>query len=357
VHPGGSDPFAVIECEAPVFGEDRVRDIVRRHYGLAGELKPLLSERDQNFRLRTDDGRDFVLKIANAAEAPEATDFQIRALLYLEPRLGVPGSPVCVPRVQRTVDGQSHVLVTADGTTHVTRMVSYLAGIPLGKSPVSPLLCRRIGAALAHLGQALRDFTHPASRHGLLWDMQQALELRRILRHIGDAAMERLVAATLDDFETYALPRFPALRSQVIHSDLNPENLLIRADDPDAVAGIIDFGDMLHAPLIVDVAIGASYLRATSGDPFAGIGEYLAGYHAVTPLTLDEIDLLTDLIRTRLAASIAILAWRASLRGADDPYLAGAVASEGNAAQFLRILSEVPREHAQRTLRQVCASA
>ncbi len=351
-----ADPFAVIESEAPRLGDSEVQAFVRQHYGLEVELKSLLSERDQNFRLYCDDGRQFVLKIANAAEDPLATDFQIQALLYLESYLANHDCPIIVPRILRTVDERTHLIVASGGEQHVTRVVSYLAGIPLGDAAPSLLLCHRMGVYLAYLGQALHDFDHPGSNHGLLWDMQQALELRRILEHITDDKLRYGATQTLDDFEAFALPQFGGLRSQAIHSDLNPENLLIDPGDRDSIAGVIDFGDMLRAPLIVDVAIGASYLRATGGNPLAEIAEFLVGYHSVTPLEITEIDLLFDLVKTRLAASISILSWRASLRGTDDPYLAGAVASEGNAAAFLNILLQMPRENAQQIFRQICAS-
>lgn len=352
-----ADPFAVIESENPRLGDDEIRQILREHYSLEADLKPLISERDQNFRLRCDDGRQFILKIANAAEDPVATDFQVQALIHLESYQATHDCPINVPRILRTTDGRSVVPVTSAGEQHLARVVTHVAGIPLGDEQASSVLCRRLGIYLAHLGRALRGFDHPGSEHGLLWDMQQALALRRILEHVPDPVLRQGIAQTLDEFEVHALPHFREVRSQVIHSDLNPENVLIDPADSSRVAGVIDFGDMLKAPLIVDVGIGASYLRVLDGNPLAGIAEFLAGYHSITPLEIPEIDMLFDLIRTRLAASIAILSWRAALRGADDPYLAGAVASEGNAAMFLQVLLELPREHAQQTFRQICASA
>jgi Ser/Thr protein kinase RdoA (MazF antagonist) len=352
----GTDPFAVIETETPGLLDDEVLQIIREHYGLVVRLEPLLSERDQNFRLRSDDGRELVLKIANSAEDPLATDFQVQALLHLEDWLAEHDCPVTVPRIVRTLNGQPSISITSAGNEHVVRIVTYLDGRPLGVTPASPLLCRRLGACLAHLGRALRDFEHPGSGHGLLWDMQQALELRKILKHVPDPHLRQGIAQTLDDFEMHALPRFGELRSQVIHSDLNPENVLVDEDDPEQVAGIIDFGDMLKAPLVVDVAIGASYLRAMEGNPLSRIAEFLCAYQAVTPLDIPEIDILFDLIKTRLAASITILSWRATLRGANDAYLAGAVLSEGSAADYLEILLELPRESVQQTFRQICAS-
>lgn len=353
----GADPFAVIETETPKLAHSEIRQVVLDRYGLAVQLEPLLGERDQNLRMRCADGREFVLKIANAAEDPLATEFQIEALLHLESELLLHDDPVNVPRIVRTVDGQPSITITSAGKAHIARVMTFLPGRLLADTPASPALCRRLGACLARLGQALCNFDHPGSGHGLLWDMQQALELRRIVHHVADNGLRQDIANTLDEFEARTLPRLKGLRSQVIHGDLNPENVLIDAVDPTRVAGIIDFGDMLKAPLIVDVAIGASYLRSFEGDPLSGIAEFLCAYHSVTPLDLAEIDILFDLIKTRLAASITILSWRATLRGAEDPYLRGAVASEGNAAGFLKVLEELPRGNVRQTFRQVCASA
>ena len=352
-----ADPFTVIETETPKLDDSEVLHLLREHYDLEVQLKALLGERDQNFRLRSCDGRQFVLKIANAAEDPLATDFQIQALTYLESYLAKHDCPINVPRILRTVDGRVRVLVTSGGEQHVMRVVTYLAGIPLSNTPASPLLCRHLGVYLAHLGRALRGFDHPGGEHGSLWDMQQALALRRILPHVADQDLRQGIAQTLDDFAAHALPQFRDIRSQVIHSDLNADNVIIDPDDRSSIAGVIDFGDMIKAPLIVDVAIAASYLRATEGNPLARIAEFLSGYHSVTPLQIREIDMLFDLIKTRLAASISILAWRATLRGADDPYLAGAMAAESNTGKFLKILLELPREHMQQTFRQICASS
>ena len=133
-----ADPFAVIETETPRLDENEVLQLVREHYGLEAELKALLSERDQNFRLRCDDGRQFVLKIANAAEDPLATDFQIQALLFLESWLADNNCPISVPQILRTVDDKTHVMVSSAGDQHVTRVVTYVDGIPLGDRQAPP---------------------------------------------------------------------------------------------------------------------------------------------------------------------------------------------------------------------------
>jgi Ser/Thr protein kinase RdoA (MazF antagonist) len=107
-----ANPFAVIETEAPQLPESEILQLLKEQYGLEPRLDSLVSERDQNLRLRCDDGRQFVLKIANAAEEPLATDFQVQALLHLEAYLASNDCPINVPRILRTVDGSASLVVT-----------------------------------------------------------------------------------------------------------------------------------------------------------------------------------------------------------------------------------------------------
>ena len=56
----------------------------------------------------------------------------------------------------------------------------------------------------------------------------------------------------LDRYDDAVAPRWSALRAQVIHSDLTADNVL--ADDDGLITGIIDFGDLSHSALVVDLA-------------------------------------------------------------------------------------------------------
>ena len=70
----GANPLDIIATPAPEVPESLVAAMLARDYELAGNLTPLVSERDQNFRLETADGRVLVVKIANSAEPPEITE-------------------------------------------------------------------------------------------------------------------------------------------------------------------------------------------------------------------------------------------------------------------------------------------
>lgn len=347
-----NDPFDGIVAEPPQFSAAEAVAIMRAHFGLEVAAEALVSERDQNFELTTSDGRKFVLKIANAVEDPVVTDFQIRALLHIASRCD---ESIAAPTILETKDGRSDFVIDKDGASHVARVVSYLPGVPMYELTLSAPLCRDLGRYLARLDLALGDFSHPGADQCLLWDMKRATEILALLPHVKDEDVRKLLRQTLGEFEACALPELDSLRWQVIHNDANPGNILATSGG-DRIAGIIDFGDMLRSPLIIEVAVAAAYLRVLEGDPLALICEMLASYHSVISLTRAEIDILHELIKTRLATTVAILAWRESLRGKDDPYLQDAAASEQAALTFLGRLSEIPRTNAQQIYSQVCAS-
>lgn len=347
-----ASPLSVIKSLPPQFSDLEACRIARDHYGLEVSAKPLVSERDQNFLLQAPAGEHWVLKIANVAEDPRFTDFQIQALQYIAAQ----DSGLPVPEIRHTIGGADQLRLARNGQSHVVRMVRWLPGTPLTTGKLNPDLCRNLGAFLARLGQSLSGFSHPGGEQTLLWDMRQALALREVLPMVADLQVRDLLTQCLDDFADQALPKLGGLRAQVIHNDLNPDNILLDPVDANRIAGVIDFGDMQFAPLVIDVAIGASYLRNESGDPLAHIAEFVAGFHRTMPLARDEIDLLYDLVTTRLATTVAILAWRSGAREAGDAYLDKAAASESSATPFLRRLRELPRADVSRRLRQVCAS-
>ena len=334
------DPLTALASPPPTLSATRVREVIAGEYGLHGTLEPLVSERDQNFCLITGSGERYVVKIANVAEPAEVTDFQVQALLHIERA----GCSVGVPRVVLTRSGGSTTAIPGADSRHTLRVVSYLPGRPLGATAPRPALARQLGECLAKIDLALQGFSNRGETQPLLWDMQQADRLAELLPHIRDTELSDRVAQCLDDFRDRVLPQFPSLRSQVIHNDLNPNNVLLSEDDPESITGVIDFGDMLRAPLIVDVAIAASYLRCDDQDALAPLVAFVAGYNEVLQLEHDEISLLQDLVRTRLATTITILHWRLSARGEDDAYAAKSLQSEASAVRFLQRIDAVPRE-------------
>jgi Ser/Thr protein kinase RdoA (MazF antagonist) len=69
----------VFEAQAPAFSIREAETIAQRAFDIPASAQPLDSERDQNFRLRTETGGEWVLKIANPAEDPAIVDMQTQA--------------------------------------------------------------------------------------------------------------------------------------------------------------------------------------------------------------------------------------------------------------------------------------
>jgi len=331
----GKSSIAAIAELPPDYDIAAVRRLLLDEYGLEGRTSNLVSERDQNLAVTTAAGERFVLKITSAAEDPRATEFQVSALLHLEGK----SLDVGVPRIRRTIAGAA----TTSIDEHPVRLVGYVPGSLMSEAALSPELASRFGVRLAQLGAALRDYERAESGQPLLWDMRRAPELRDIVAHIDDVAMQELVDEVLDEFERVAKPAFTALRQQVIHNDANPANVLVDAAASD-VTGFIDFGDMILAPLVIDIAVAAAYLRAETGNELRLIAPFISAYHAVTPLRDSELALLYTLVRTRLATTIAILYWRLADRAPSDPYRQQSLESEADAGAFLQALSKMGRE-------------
>ena len=165
------------------------------------------------------------------------------------------------------------------------------------------------------------------------------LELRELIDYISDSSARKSVTQAADDFENRVLPVLGDLRYQVIHSDANPGNILL-ADDR---IGFIDFGDIVKAPLVFDVAIAMSYLRSFDANPLKFMVPFVAAYHAVNPLEAREADVLFDLVRARLTTTITLLYWRLSARAENDAYRQKALEVESGAGRFLAILDSIGR--------------
>ncbi len=327
--------ISALAQEPPAIGVATVAEAVASQFGLHGEYTPLVSERDQNFELRATDGGRCVVKVSSALEDGLTTEFQVGALLHLHPAQGIR-----TPRVVTALDGCATGAITHAGVTHCLRVVSWVQGEQLETIELQPTLLSRFGSALAQLDLALQGFSHHGENPVLLWDLQRVCELRELLDHIEDVHERAAVGAAIDDFEADVIPSSDALRAQVIHSDANPENVLLS----DTGFGFIDFSDIVRAPLVFDVAIAASYLRCLDGDPLRFIAPFVAGYHAVLPLKTIELELLFDLVRSRLATTITLLHWRMRKRSGDDPYRKKSQELECDASHFLFRLDQIGRQ-------------
>lgn len=302
---------------APHLSIDEAANLVERLYGLIGEAHPLSSERDQNLHIKTPED-EFLLRISNAAEPAEIIDLQNRALVHIaevDPDLPT-------PRLIYTRDGAEHGHVAVDARgANVVRLFTYLAGVQVRGTKRSGAQRRALGAGLARLDLALRGFEHAAAQHDLLWNIAKADRLAHLIGEISGEARRRMVRRFMDRFEREVRPRLGSLRAQVIHNDFNLYNVLVAADDAARLTGIIDFGDIVRAPLVCDVATGAAYQMVNEPDPLAAAAEFIGAYQALLPLDAAERAVLFDLIAIRHLITVLISEWRAARNPQNRSYI------------------------------------
>lgn len=340
---------AVLTAPPAPVATDWAADLLQRLYGLQGQLKPLTGERDANFLLEpAGGGARCMLKLSHPDEDSVVADFQTQALLHVART--DPALPV--QRLLPDRHGAPSVQIEdAEGRTRVARVFSYLEGLPMPQAPRSAAQRTSVARMLARLDRALAGLEHPAAVRELPWDIQRADRVRPLLTHVTDPARRALAEAALAGFENRTKPRLATMRRQPIHNDFNLYNLLVDPADPARVAGILDFGDMVHAPLVDDLAVAASYHIDEQGDALATIAQFAADYHAVSPLTDAETMALLDLVRARLSMVVAISGWRAARQPENAPYL-----MRNNAVSWARLqaCADLTPEQVQDAIHAAC---
>ncbi len=294
-----------LRTSPPVFSEAQVERIARDTYGLGVTVRSLSGERDRNFHLHTADRRDFVLKILDFNSSPEATDCQLRVLEHLAEQ--DPTLPV--PRLYPTALGGEIGTVAGREGSYATCLISYLPGELLAdRTPDAPLL-ENLGDTLARLDVALQGFFHPGLAQRLAWDVRRLPELIEHAAYIEMPDLRRGVqnaAAALKE----RLPALRSLRCQAIHGDCHAHNILVDAGS-ERISGILDFGDMVHGPRVLEPAVAMSELLAEERVSMQRLTSLLTGYARRIALEPAELELLYDLILGRHSATILVHAWRA----------------------------------------------
>ena len=315
--------FATMTVPADDVSDEEAVAVAKAHWGIAGRAKLLTGERDRNFHLVAEDGREFVLKFANPAEPPGVTDLQIKALQHVART--DPGFNV--PRMIPLPNGEIEAVVVRAPAPARVRLLSWVHGTPIRYVPRTAAQRESCGRALARLGLALQGFAHPDSRYELIWDLTHALRLREILHHLEDAAAERAIGGLLNDYEREVAPVLPGLRHQVLYNDMNHGNTLVDPAHPDEVVGIIDFGDLVHTAVAIDVAVGAITAVGDDMPVPEALARFVGGFHAVRPLLAEEVALLPILTAVRAAIGTVLQAWHRKTH-VDNPHYAKMTAEE-----------------------------
>jgi len=290
---------ALLETPPPGVDEVEAAEIARTVFGVSGEVRRLSGERDANFLI--DGERPVVLKFVNDVEPDAEALMQVAALEHLAAATD-PRVPVPVP----DLDGRllSH-LTARSGAPVRARCYTYLPGRSAVSLPIDDRSRRAVGRTAGRLTRALSGFSHPAADRLNLWDTRAVVHLAPLMEFQPASPLSEMLAAFLERFRERVTPRVEGLRRQVIHNDLSPSNLVVGE-----ALSVVDFGDMILAPIVCELAVAASY-QITPEAPLSDLAMVADTFDAEFPLTDEERELLPDFVLARLAGRILITRRRA----------------------------------------------
>jgi 4-aminobutyrate aminotransferase-like enzyme/Ser/Thr protein kinase RdoA (MazF antagonist) len=312
----------VLSNARPRLGASDAVEIAAAMFGVAAHgARDLGSERDRTFAVLDRNGRPLaVLKVSNPSEDPAVLDMEAAAALHVtavdpELRVALPWRSVEAGDPGPARPGDDPALLRAQwrngDVAHWVRIYDILPGRSrIDAAALSDSAVSAWGETTARLAQALRGFTHRCAQRTMLWDVQHALSARSLLGDVRDPRIRALVERVLDEFERSAVPAWPRLRAQVLHTDLGVDNTL--TDEAGLVTGIIDFGDMSHTALVADLASVLDSLgTGRDGSELFRIARLvLDGYQRRIELEDVELAVLGVAWAARSAVTIAISSWR-----------------------------------------------
>jgi len=277
---------------------EKLIGFIKQHYAIdVVDVKPLEGYANLNLRIKDKHGNLYVYKSFQQTDDRDFYESEVVVLNKLHQSL--PGK---FPKTIQSTKGNNFIKSIDKDQISTNRILSWLDGDLMCNVEHNQKLFESLGEILANMDKELMGIDDPVikSRH-IEWDIQHFLELQKKTNTISDSSLWKLVEHYFLQFKQFVYPELASLRKSIIHNDANDWNVLVQDDQ---VSGLIDFGDMVYAPLIQELAVSLAYALMDKEDPLEWATYILKSYHAVLPLEENEVDLLYYLIAARLCQSL-----------------------------------------------------
>jgi len=290
-------------------GHREIINLLKAEFGVGSSvLKPLPGYDNINFKVIGTDGKFYVLKINEQVKSTSLFESESKLLDCLNKEM-----PSSFPQPLKTLQGANLIMKGHK----IYRLFNWLDGDFLSEIKANEKLLRSFGHFLANMDKKLMKIDDPVVESRIYdWDLTHFRTLKNKVDLIDDPAIRKLVLHYLLQFTIWVEPEFHTLRKSIIHNDANDHNVLTKEN---LVIGLIDFGDVVFAPIIQEITVAITYLMMDTEDPVNAIIPFLRSYHKVLPLEEKEIDLLYYLVGARLSISL-IHSFEALHNGTDDDY-------------------------------------
>ncbi len=287
---------------------EKAAELIHSHFGIKGSITTLPGELDLNFKVNSDQGKTYVLKISPTTRDFVYLQFQQQILEHLSlentPKviLDLEGNPICI-----YTDENENIWYL--------RVLSWIEGrLWSSVNPYSFSLRYSLGLVSGNLSLALKHFDHKQAHRNFEWDLAQSLWVEAHL-NLFNVEEQTLLKKPIQSFKEFQ-DSYNNLRKSVVHNDVNDNNIIVSENNlTPEVLSIIDFGDAIYTQLINDLSICCAYAIMDFPDPLEAALPIVKGYHASIPILEQELEYLYTLIAMRLVVSVT----KSALNKVDNP--------------------------------------
>jgi ethanolamine-phosphate phospho-lyase len=278
--------------------------LLEEKYEIKGWPTELVAYQDKNFRIDCEDGRKYMLKVTTNPDDLAFIESQNRVLHSFSGR--PEGTRIPMPLEDKSGTAINRIVI--GDIQGYARLFPFLEGRFLAEFHPDLAFYRELGRFFAGIDNGMEgqeDAVLLGRTHE--WDLTRVLELADDIGLVSDPASRRLAHYFLMKYREEVLPVIHRLSKGLIHSDGNDWNILV-TDDGGHVAGLIDFGDMVWAPRINELAIVLAYSMMGRVDFLEVYDAVVEGYSSLLPINPLENNVLYYTIAARWCQTLIMAA-------------------------------------------------
>ena len=259
-------------------------------------LKLLNSERDSNFIINIGSKKKYILKISNSLESKDLLYLQDYILSELAKRKNINKF------VPKKIHSSIKVYRDLINRKCYVRILKYIDGSMYATVKSNSLLEKSLGSLLGNLSKELQNLLKPSAFREFEWDPSK---INWILKEIKTFKLKKkqIILKNIKEHNFFVINNLNKLRYSLTHGDANNYNLVVKKN---RVVGLLDYGDMIYAPTINDLAITLSYALMNKDDIYNTLKNIITSYHKAFNITFDEIFSLMSLVKARLTITVVM---------------------------------------------------
>ena len=290
-------------------------------------LRNLNSERDRNFLLNINSTQKYVLKVSNPKESRKILDLQDYVLDNLGKRNSIK------KYIPKKIHSSIKIYSDLMNRKCYVRILSYIDGKMYASIKHDSFLERSLGVLLGNLSTELQNLNKPSAFRKFEWDPSNISWINKEIS-LFKGNNKKIILKILNEQNIFVKKNLKKLRFSLTHGDVNNYNLVVKKNK---ISGLLDYGDMIYAPTINDLAVTLSYALMNKENLYLTLKNIIVSYHKIFQITFDEIFSLMTLVKARLAITV-VMAEKQRKKFPDNNYLS---ISEQDAWMLLNRLNSI----------------